>query len=145
MTRDLARKATLISEIATPALTITRDPPAVARDFVSRWLNIDATLSPIIGRGGVAALYRRSLHVSGRNYRWISPIGDGQDLKMDLTVLERDLERQPGDVAARAAAEFLATFHDLVTGLIGPSLSERLLGASTSASQGAPQTKDLPA
>ena len=111
--------------------------------MVARWLKIDATLSPIIGRGGVAALYHRGLHVTGRKFPWISRLRADEDLKMDLTLLESELEKQPDETAEQAAAEFLATFHGLLAGLIGLSLSERILGDADSFLHGSAKAEDL--
>jgi hypothetical protein len=47
------------------------DAALIADAIVSTWQLIDTALSPIIGHGGVAALYKRSLYLTGRVHPWL--------------------------------------------------------------------------
>ena len=44
---------------------------SIADAIVSTWREIALALGPIIGRGGVAALYRRSLYLAVREHPWL--------------------------------------------------------------------------
>jgi len=82
---------------------------------------IDAALAPVVGARGVAALYKRSVHVACSNLRWLYVAQD------EPAALVRVLA-QRSDVEAEAGANvFLRAFDDLLTSLIGSSLTERLL------------------
>jgi hypothetical protein len=99
----------------------------VAEAVVRAWMLIDHELAPIIGPAGVAAMYRRGIHLCS---------GAHPDLRAALGPVQRQLDAEPlravllsQDVAAAAAlgAALLQTFHDLLSGMVGPALTERLL------------------
>lgn len=88
---------------------------------------IGRALVPIIGQRGVAALYRRSLHVAGPSCARISEPTEAAPIAMDIALLESELAQQTAAEAAAAGTELLQGFHVLLTTLIGPLLTERLL------------------
>ena len=90
------------------------------------WQRIEASLTPIVGQRGVAALCRRSLLLSSDR----PPPGmiDLDVTSVDvLAELQRASERQTAEVAMEMNAAMLETFRELLTKLIGASLAERLL------------------
>jgi hypothetical protein len=91
------------------------------------WQRIDGALAPIVGQRGVAALYKRSLHLTAHTHPWLVAAHDGEQTVMNLAALESLLVRQTGSAAAAGGSALLCTFHDLLATLIGPSLTERLL------------------
>jgi len=91
------------------------------------WLELDATLSPIIGTRGVTALGQRSLHLASAVYPWLAARQPGSPAMMDSALLVSLLAQRSSDDAAAAADIFLQTFRELLTSLIGASLTERLL------------------
>ena len=104
----------------------TADATQIADAMVSTWLEIDAALRPVIGQGGVAALYKRSLYLTTPAHtcwpaptkaftrRWTSPCCE-------------PLAQQSNATAAAGSRALLHTFNELLTSLVGPSLTERLL------------------
>ena len=102
----------------------------IAAQAADTWRIIETTLSPIIGVGGVFALYRRSLHLLRAEYPWLAeihrPVSSPHDYVADL---QATLAQRPVETAAAANAALLQTFHNLLTTLIGSSLTERLLGS----------------
>lgn len=90
---------------------------------------VEAALTPVIGPRGVAALYRRSLHVTARSHPWLAAASDGYDTGIDVARLQALLEQQTGAQAAAVGGELLNTFHELLASLIGASLTERMLRA----------------
>jgi hypothetical protein len=101
----------------------------IADAIVSTWREITLALGPIIGRGGVAALYRRSLYLAASVYPWLTSAYEGIETPMDLTALRLVLLQQGSAGAAAGGGALLQRFHDLVFALVGESLSEQLLGS----------------
>ncbi|GAB3775659.1 hypothetical protein GCM10028796_51870 [Ramlibacter monticola] len=95
----------------------------------SVWQQIHAAMAPVIGQRGVAALYKRSLHLAAMTYPWLAAAQPTGGLApMDLSLLRAEFARRNGAEAAAAGAALLLSFHGLVDSLIGPSLSGTLLG-----------------
>ncbi|MBY0410922.1 MAG: hypothetical protein K2Q97_12540 [Burkholderiaceae bacterium] len=100
----------------------------VADAAVARWESMVNALTPVLGQRGVAALYRRTLHVAGRTHPCLlqafevtEPIG--------FAPLHKVLLEQPADRAAMATDASIQTFHDLLNSLIGIPLTQKLLGS----------------
>ncbi|MBD9587831.1 hypothetical protein IB254_12260 [Pseudomonas sp. PDM03] len=88
---------------------------------------MDAALSPIIGQQGVAALYRRSLHLCVSNHPHLAGTYDSVQAFPDMTALKSVLVEQSEADALFFGEVLLTTFYELLTTLIGPSLTARLL------------------
>jgi hypothetical protein len=99
----------------------------IAEAVAAAFRGIDQALMPIVGVRGVAALYKRSLHLARLTHPWLPHSGEGVATTMDLAALTTDLAKHTADDAAAAGVQLLHTFHGLLSGLIGPSLTERLL------------------
>ena len=87
---------------------------------------VDAALAPIIGKGGVAALYKRTVHLVGRTYPWLG-LREGPSTSIDTGDLTIALSQQTAADAAAGGSAVLQTFCDLLISLVGASLTERLL------------------
>jgi hypothetical protein len=105
----------------------TAEAGGIADAIIGTWREIALALGPVIGRGGVAALYRRSLYVAAREHPWLRKAYEGTESTMDLAALRLVLLPQGGAAAAAAGGTVLQAFHDLVFSLIGESLAEQLL------------------
>jgi hypothetical protein len=103
------------------------DAERVAVALVSIWEHIDAALSPIIGNRGVAALYHRSLFRVGPAHRWLGGVPAGALPAIDLAALRSTVAQQSSAEALDGTRALLQSFHQLLTSLIGASLTERLL------------------
>jgi hypothetical protein len=99
----------------------------VADATVATWRDIDAALSPIVGKRAVAALYARSLHLTRASHPSLADVQDGVLSFDEFASLHAALARQTAPDAAAASAALLQTFTDLLTRLIGAPLTERLL------------------
>ena len=99
----------------------------VADACIERWNEIDAALAPIIGHGGVVALYKRSLHVTALAYPCLSGTAESVQPTLDAEALRTALSNRPRAEAADAGGAVLLTFHELLTQLIGAPLTEQLL------------------
>jgi hypothetical protein len=102
------------------------DPAQVAAALAAVWHAVDATLSPLLGPLGVAAMYRRSLALSAQVHPWL-PHPDAADPGPDIAALAAALEGQDGARALAAGHAFLLAFQDLLASLVGASLGARLL------------------
>lgn len=91
------------------------------------WHELEAALSPIIGARGVAALGRRSLHLTSVEHPWLAMTQPAGADTLDAAMLVSLLAQRGSDDAVAAASTFLRTFRDLLSSLIGASLTERLL------------------
>jgi len=93
----------------------------------STWSALDTALSPIIGQRGFAALYKRSLQLTRPQFAWLADVQDGVSPVADFSMLSTALAEQEGPTAVAASVALLETFYDLLTNLIGRSLTDRLL------------------
>ena len=89
--------------------------------------SIDVALAPIISQRGVAALYRRSLFLVRPGHPWLVTVYDAAAIPGDFDALHGAVAGQSAHVALDGTAALLTTFHDLLTSLIGESLTARLL------------------
>ena len=103
------------------------DTAKTAQAIVSTLQDMDAALTPIIGQQGVAALYRRSLHLCASTHPSLARTCDKMPAGMDLTALPPVLVEQSEAYALFFGEVLLTTFYELLTTLIGPSLTARLL------------------
>lgn len=101
----------------------------IAETVVSTWQRISDALAPVIGQRGVAALYKRSIHLTIPGNPWIAACTGSMPDTMDLSVLRTVLARQAGVEAASGGGALLAALRELVGTLIGPKLTEQLLAS----------------
>lgn len=87
---------------------------------------IGVSLTPIVGVRGVAALFRRSLHLAGLDPAGVAAAGVLPQA-LDVEALRTALAQRSSADAAAAGLLLLKTFHALLAKLIGASLTERLL------------------
>ena len=105
------------------------DAEQVANAIVAIWLEIDQALHPIIGHRGVAALYNRSLHLTAVTYPWLAIDQPAVPAAVDPSGLRAALVRQTAAEAAVGGSALFQTFHELLSSLVGASLTDRLLGS----------------
>ncbi|MCF5053922.1 hypothetical protein GIW50_02795 [Pseudomonas syringae] len=86
-----------------------------------------AALAPVIGQQGVAALYRRSFHLCVSNPPRLAVSNDSVPAALDLLALKSILVEQNETDARLFGEALLTTLYELLTTLIGPSLTARLL------------------
>jgi hypothetical protein len=111
-----------LTQLATAGADIQR----IADRAVSMWRDLDAALSPIIGQRGVAALFKRSLFLTDPAHIPATSHED-EDAFDNFTALRATLEHQSSANAIATNDALLQKFVDLLTNLIGESLTERLL------------------
>ena len=117
------------------------DAGKIADRAVEAWTAIDGALSPIVGARGVAALYKRSVHLAVQDHPWLVAAYEGALRPGDFASLRAALSLQTGANAAAAHDAILQTFQDLLDNLIGQSLTQRLLQAARSHLQAVPPSR----
>lgn len=103
------------------------DSDGIADVIIAMLLDTNASLVPIIGPKGVAALYRRSLHLSMSLHPRLTDICQPLADPLDLTQLKSLLIQQNKDDVIFFGEALLKALYELLVMLIGSSLSRRLL------------------
>jgi len=116
----------------------------IADVMVATWHDIDAALVPIIGSKALAALYKRSLYLAARTHPWLAGAHEGAQAAIDLAAMKSVVARQSNAEAALGSSALLQTFNRLLSSLIGPSLTERLLRGASAGSSSGPPAQDTP-
>jgi hypothetical protein len=103
------------------------DATRVAGVVVRTWIDIESALSPVLGKRGVAALYKRSLHLSGPGHGCLAALEETSTSAIDFEMLQQAFVVQSNVEATSAAAAMLKAFCKLLVSLVGPALTRRLL------------------
>jgi hypothetical protein len=103
------------------------DALAIAKATSETWLLMSAQLTPVIGGNGVDAILKRSLHLTGIVFPWLSSSDEEMDNdSLPIRIGMRLAGREPV-AAAQASSSLLITFTELLATLIGNPLTKRLL------------------
>ena len=94
---------------------------------ISTWRDIYTALSPIIGQRGVVVLTKRCLHLQQLNYPSLKVIRDSNILPNDFPSLHAVLVKETTANAVAINNALLNTFYELLSNLIGTSLTLQLL------------------
>lgn len=103
------------------------DAAHIASMAATTWLGVESALSSMIGRGGVSALFRRSVFLTLHGYPWLETVTAAEARHDGFGSLRAALARQPVPVAVAANGALLLSFCELLSGLIGAPLTEHLL------------------
>ena len=125
MQSEARRIQATIAELA----AVTADCPRIAEAAASTWREIHAALSPVIGPGGVAALYQRALHLTRAAHPALAAVREDATRPGAYAALQLMLSQQTSEQIAAIHGALLQSFCDLLESLIGISLTERLLQA----------------
>lgn len=120
------------------------DAGVVAERMVVTWQALDDALSPILGPMGVAALYARTVHLASATHPWLKGAVRSVAPRMDVSVLTRLLAEQDRAQAASASATLLHQFCEVLAGLVGTSLTSRLLADVLASSRISAPSPDSP-
>ena len=100
----------------------------VADAAVARWESMVDALAPVLGKRGIAVLYRRTLYVAGRTHPCLLLARESAE-RVCFEPLHRVLLAQSANQAAMATDASIQTFHELLNSLIGIALTQKLLGS----------------
>lgn len=117
-----------IQDIHGPTPVTDVEAVRLAAAAFSLWTEVDGNLSPIIGERGMAVLFKRSLYLCRDQYPCLSDVYKDELQPGDYAALRTVLTRQTSSTAAAAQDALLLSFDELLTSLIGASLTERLFG-----------------
>ena len=134
---------TLIRQAFARQLENGADAGQIARSVRLTWGAIEDGLCPVLGRGGVGALYKRSLFLAARDLPWLASHWAATAWP-DPDALAALLGQRTSVEAADVATAVLEAFQHLLTKLVGPALTERLLRSSWSHLSIAPAAQDTP-
>jgi hypothetical protein len=140
MQSEVLRIQATIADLA----AITDDGKHIAEVAASTWREILAVLAPVIGPGGVAALYQRSLFLTRSAYPCLAAVNEDPLRPAEFAALQMVLSQQSSAQVAAANGALLRTFCDLLSNLIGVSLTERLLRSVRSLPRSNPGGQDIP-
>jgi len=91
------------------------------------WRLVEAQLVPVIGAHGLDVLFRHALHQTTGAYPWLTAVVDRGGSAGPLPSLMACLTAQQAASAAEAAQALLFNFTEMLSRLVGESLTERLL------------------
>jgi hypothetical protein len=131
--------------MATPLRRLAGEGEAadrVAAASVAVWEAIHASLSPVIGARGSAALFKRTLHLAREAHPWLGAVHYGVFQPGDFGSLKTVLSRQAALEASAAHDLMLQLLQDLLSDLIGPALTRRLLQAGRPSPNSGPAVQD---
>lgn len=93
-----------------------------------------AVLAPILGPQAVAALYLRCLRLCVATHPCFDSLYGNEETAMNTAALRTMLAQQNSAEARRMGDALVDTFYTLLASLIGPALTEQLVGDCTAAS-----------
>lgn len=105
----------------------TLDENKVGEATLSIWQQMVTWLAPIIGVRGLNALFSRSLNLTKSTFPGLAFNGDHVDNDTLLLSLKERLSDCEKDDAIEASYVLLVTFTELLSNLIGESVTEQLL------------------
>jgi len=119
-------------EFSKSIFTMRTNSPANALEIAdganATWAAINIALSPVIGQHGVVALFKRSVHLQQLNYPPLVAVRDPNMLPGNFTAeLHAFLGQQTNENAVLIHSALLNTFYQVLTNLIGVSLTDQLL------------------
>jgi hypothetical protein len=106
---------------------IDTSAPELAAESVARWRQIDVALTPIIGRRGIVAIYKKALNLTHVDFPWLTAVSEEDTSFDNFASLQAALAQQTCAVIMAANLTLHRSFNKLLVSLIGESLSERLL------------------
>ena len=121
------RKIAWVKVTFTDHANLNNDPEHILELVTRSWKEIDQAMRPMIGKGGIEALFHRSIEFTTASYPWLSAVSNDAYSAVDLDLLQRVLSEQDTRHLADASDTLLVHFHYLLTNLIGLSLTDRLL------------------
>ena len=102
---------------------------ALAAAFFGLWQQTAGKLEPVIGARGVDVLFGRALHLTARHFPWLPTTAHGNSAA-SLYVFQTCLAGRSAPEVSDAGETLLLAFTGLLAGMVGESLTGRLLGAA---------------
>jgi len=110
---------------------LAREPASnsclVAKRALLEWRRIEQCLAPIIGYGGVGAIYGCSLALARAEFAWLPVAQEPRLGRTEWAPLYRALARAPVLESSAADAALMRAFRQLLASLLGAPLARQLL------------------
>jgi hypothetical protein len=116
---------------------------AIAARALWSWEQMNLHLQPLIGEAGFLALYARTVHLTAPRVPRLTPVQQTASIGAVFAQLKVDLEALSATEAAQASNMLLNTFTDLLSTMIGESLTSRILRSAWTASQGDANAQEI--
>ncbi|MDN3923274.1 hypothetical protein [Roseateles violae] len=120
------------------------DSQAVAQALVGVWADIEDALHPVIGQRGLTALFRRCAHLGVADFPFLAALDSGAPDQVDRGEILALFGGLPPAQALDAGSLLLLSFRELLSTLIGPGLTERLLQSVWSPPSSGSSAQDKP-
>jgi hypothetical protein len=114
----------------------------VAAAAVAVWRDVDTALRPVIGQRGVVALFNRSVQLTAAAHPWLGTLSQDPQAEFQFSAVADLFSQQEEPAAVAGGDALLLAFHQLLSSLIGASLTERLLRPAFSLTTGASPRQD---
>ncbi len=121
------RKIAWVSITFADHVSLSKNPEHILDLVIVSWKEIDRVLRPIIGKGGIEALFHCSVEITAQAYPWLTAASTDAQSALDPDVLRHVLSKENTSHFAGASDTLLLHFYYLLTNLIGLSLTDRLL------------------
>ena len=105
------------------------DASAVSEATASAWRQVDALLTPLIGANGVDVIFRRALSLTSKVFPWLAIGEEHGDSSALLVSLKVQLAGRDTATVTEVACTLMVTFIELLSTLIGESLTERIVSS----------------
>ena len=89
-------------------------------------------------------MFKRSLHLNRSVHPCLAGMLESVQTTLDVAPLKAVLAQQSSAEAAAAGGDVLQTFYELLTNLVGPSLTERLLRSVWISFLSGPAAQEIP-
>lgn len=99
----------------------------IADVIEAHWTRVAAALEPIVGQGGMAALFRHAVCRTASQYLWLAALLSDDEETASLYRLSEVFSAQRPDTAAAAGSALFDSFGETLVSLLGAPLSARLL------------------
>lgn len=109
------------------------DVERIADASIAILQEFDDALAPIVGRRGVAMLYKRCIFLSSPAYPWLAGVHGSVHTAADFPAFRSALVQQDSANAAAGSVAVLQNLYQLLITLIGAPLTGRLLRAAWAA------------
>jgi hypothetical protein len=96
---------------------------------------IRAVITPILGPLAVTALYRRCLHLCAAKHPCFESLHKNEDSSINPSSVRAMLAQLSNTDDLQLGDELINTFYTLLASLIGPSLTEQLMGDCTASAR----------
>ncbi len=117
----------VIRRVLSQRAGIGPDASAVANAALDVWLQIVSLLEPVLGAGGVDALFGRALNLAKATDPQLAAPGVHGNSASSLVSLQKALASGDAAVAFQGSHRLLETFVELLENLIGETLTASLL------------------